>query len=255
MAIKTKGEFGAKDGINILQSAENEYTIKYTLNKSGEYKIHVKYADEDIKDSPFTMKCYVPLNPTNLSVVDPSMEVTVGSPVIFTVLPVGDMIEEGEIEIRACSRKKNVTGKVEKKPDGSYLCTIEPRVAALYKVKITLDGENITGSPFKTRVVNPSRPENVMAYGPGLNDGCVGQEGSFTIETERAGRGALSVKIEGPKGAFNINMRHHPDKHRTALCQYNPKIEGTYDIQITWDGVHIRGSPFTVTVQQSHKRI
>ena len=242
--------------INTLISkiAENEYTVNYTPTKPGKYAISVKFANQEIQNSPFSMRCYIPLNATDLAVVTPPTEAFIDSPIFFKVYAVNDFNGEGEVEIKARSQKQEISGTVEKEHDGDYLCTIEPKVAAKYQVKITLNGENITGSPFSITVRNPPRPENVIVYGSGLNDGYVQEKGNITIETEKAGSGSMVMKVHGPNGAVKINMKRHPENSRTILAQYTPKYVGEYTIHITWSKVHINGSPFTVNIQQETQK-
>ena len=106
--------------------------------------------------------------------------------------------------------------------------------------------EHVQNSPFKVKIQSPPRPDKVKAYGPGLENGSIGQEGNFTVETEHGGVGTLAVRLHGPKGAFKINMRRHPDNDRTILVRYDPTHIGKYIVEIMWSEVHIPGSPFTV---------
>ena len=112
------------------------------------------------------------------------------------------------------------------------------------------DGKHIPGSPFKVRVILPPKPENVKAHGPGLQDGKVGTDGHFKVETDNAGTGTLAVRVHGPKGAFKINMQKDPQNDRTIIVRYNPVHAGQYTVQITWSNTHIPGSPFTINIAE-----
>ena len=98
-------------------------------------------------------------------------------------------------------------------------------------------------------------PQKVKAYGPGLKDGKIGQEGNFTIETGGAGDGKLEVGISGAMGTFRTKMRCHPVNDRTVLVRYDPTDTGLYTINILWCGEHIKGSddykgsPFVVNIK------
>ena len=98
-------------------------------------------------------------------------------------------------------------------------------------------------------------PKKVRAYGPGLKDGRIGQEGNFTIETGGAGDGKLEVSISGAMGTFRTKMRCHPVNNRTMLVRYDPTDTGLYTINILWCGEHIKGSddykgsPFVVDIK------
>ena len=113
---------------------------------------------------------------------------------------------------------------------------------------------HVTGSPFKLKVGERPRPEMVQAYGPGLLNGYVGQEGNFTLETSNAGSGALAVRVQGPRKGYQINMHRHPDNDRTILVRCDPKYAGEYMVDITWSSVHVPGSPFKVTIQEQQEK-
>ena len=235
---------------HISDLGEGKYEVSYNPTKQGEYKVFVLWEDKNITDSPFTMNAFVPLQASNLKVVNPPSEAYLEAPIKIQVKPVEETDEQGVVMISAMSRQATIDGKVAKEPDGTYTCTLEPVLSGKYVVQITLNGDNIQGSPFMIGVSEPPKPQNVRAYGPGLEDGYIGQEGNFTLETADAGTGTLSVRVQGPKGAFKIDMRQHPDNERTILAHYHPKSVGTYIINVMWSGMHIRGSPFTVEMHE-----
>ena len=102
----------------------------------------------------------------------------------------------------------------------------------------------------------PMSPNPAMVKVFGLkSSGYVGQEGNFRIETAEAGDGKLEVNVRGPKGTFQINMRHHPDSDRTILARYDPKHASEYTIDITWSGSPIPHSPFVVNILEQHPLI
>ena len=250
LMVKIASDDGTEIVAHTSDLGHGEHEVTYIPTRSGDYKISIKWSNEEIPESPFNMKCYVPLHATNLKVVDPPTEAYLETPITFKVVTIEDMNEEGDIAVSAKSRQSSITGMVEKEYDGSYTCTLEPTTPGKYLVKVTLNGDNINESPFKIKVSEPPKPYNVKAYGPGLEDGYIGQEGNFTVETANAGTGTLSVRVHGPKGAFRINMRRHPDDDRIILVRYDPKYAGNYSIDITWSEEHIPGSPFKVEIHK-----
>ena len=94
----------------------------------------------------------------------------------------------------------------------------------------------------------------VTAFGPGLEEGIIGQEGNFTIKTDGCGDGKLVVTINGPRGSFKARLRHHPDQERTVLGRYDPTYIGKYTINIQWMDEHIQGSPFVVDIKPQESK-
>lgn len=231
-----------------LGSTETEVT--YVAEATGTYNLSVKWANQEISDSPFRVECYGPSDPGLWVVESPPTEVILGTPLTFVVqATAGEPSDDGTLTAVAQSASnKSTSGRVEKSDDGlSYACTFdELPESGKYLMHVRWNGSHVQKSPFKLKVVAPPSPEKVRAYGAGLLDGSIGQEGNFTVETEAGGAGTLAVRVHGPKGAFKINMRRHPDNDRTILVRYDPNHVGKYTIDITWSEVHIPGSPFEV---------
>lgn len=89
----------------------------------------------------------------------------------------------------------------------------------------------------------------IVAFGAGLEGGVIGQEGNFTIKTDGAGDGKLKIAIQGARGTFKTQLRHHPDSERTVLARYDPTNIGKYTVDIRWLDEHIEGSPFVVDIK------
>ena len=151
-----------------------------------------------------------------------------------------------------------------------------PDEPADYLVNVFFDGKNIPESPLRvvfcdpkekqgleshggsggatafgldsTLETSPSEPSNVRAYGPGLKSGFVGQEGNFIVSTGKAGKGVFGIRAKGPKGAFQLKIRQHPENGRTIIARYDPTIAGTYSFDITWSDMPIPGSPFHAVI-------
>jgi len=114
-----------------------------------------------------------------------------------------------------------------------------------YLVNVYFNGSHIPNSPFKVRVCNP---EAIWAEGPGLMDSFVGDQGDFQVFTRDAGHGTLSVRVNGPKDKFRVDMWKGAD--RTVNCRYNPEVAGKYTVNIKWEDEHIKGSPYTIQVRK-----
>ena len=251
LKVTIEGDDGTSIEPDLTKSSEDQYRCTYTPAQPGDYSITVKWGDLAIPDSPFHMKCHEPPSKsTTLKVIDPPSNIVLGKPIVFMVKNADEVEEKGEILVSGDSGAGNIDGTVFYEGFGAYRCTLEPRDYGKFTVRVTWNGENINGSPFKVKVGHPPRPDLVKAYGPGLEDGFIGQEGNFTLETGEAGSGTLAVRVHGPKGAFKINMRHHPDEERTILVRYDPKYVGEYTIDVTWSEQHIPNSPFKVNIRE-----
>ena len=230
--------------------SENQLEVAYLPPKAGTYKISVLWADSPVPESPFEVTCYNPADPSLFTIFDPISETFLGKPVEFIVTAEGASTDGTLTVIAQSSKNKNVPGTAELRDDGNFVCNVSVPDLGRYMMHVRWNGAHIKGSPFKMKVMNPPRPDRVRSYGPGLDNGFVGQEGNFTVETGDGGAGTLSVRVHGPKGAFKINMRRHPENERTILVRYDPNIAGVYTVDITWSETHIPGSPFSVNIEE-----
>lgn len=116
-----------------------------------------------------------------------------------------------------------------------------------HTIELLYDNIPVPGSPFVVNVKAACDPSRCKAYGPGLSKGFIDQKNKFCVETKGAGKGGLSVAIEGPSEA---KMTCVDNRDGSCDVDYLPTELGEYDISIRFADKHIPGSPFTVTVEE-----
>ena len=238
--------------VRVRQVNASKTEVNYVVHHSGDYSISVTWDGEPIPGSPFEVHCISPEGLVSLF-GQPNFptEVAYGKPLHFSLKP---QVEEedkggGELVVIAHSKMHGITPGTVEHRDGTYQCSIDLKHPGRYTVEVTWNGNPIAGTPFEVRVIQTPEPEKVVVQGPGLQDGYLGQQGNFTIETADAGSGTLSVNVEGPKGGFKINLSRDPENERTILADYNPQYAGQYIISIQWSNVSVPGSPFIVNIE------
>ena len=246
LSVSISGASGEKIQPTVAKVAASQFEVSYLPTTPGNYTILVQWGKNDILGSPFSVRCY---STTFALQNKPRTDVFVGDPLELTVQALDGTPEEGELTVSAVhSQGENVPGRMRKADDQKYICILDLREPGRYTVSIRWNGVLIQGTPFRLKLVSPPRPENVTAYGPGLEDGCVGQAGKFAVDTADGGTGLLAVRVHGPKEAFKIKTSRHPEHDRTLMVQYDPTNAGQYRIDILWSGEHIPGSPFVVNM-------
>ncbi len=92
------------------------------------------------------------------------------------------------------------------------------------------------------------------AYGPGLVEAVAGEPADFVVDTPTQD-GKLEIKVEGPAGASNVpvqvNKKQGPGGAATYDVSYNPTTPGLYKVHVTYNGIHIPGSIFTVRILEA----
>ena len=84
---------------------------------------------------------------------------------------------------------------------------------------------------------------DVHATGKGLSEACVQEWACFEVDYSKAAPGKLDVSIVGPEKK-NPEMNIEQQGVGKAMVKYLPSVEGTYTVNVVFDGKSIRGSPF-----------
>ncbi|XP_066031078.1 filamin-A-like isoform X1 [Chamaea fasciata] len=129
-----------------------------------------------------------------------------------------------------------------------------PKVTGVHKVTVLFAGQHIAKSPFEVQVGRAAGDAGrVTASGPGLEPlGNVANKSThFDICTAGAGPGEVGVSIVDPSGRRGTPEAVLEDRGAGSFrCSYKPQSEGPHLVHVTFGGVPIPRSPFSVTVGQ-----
>ncbi|XP_063687121.1 filamin-B-like isoform X2 [Bolinopsis microptera] len=236
--------------VEIEEYAEGKFRGTYIAKESGDHDLFVYWCNEPVPGSPFLVHVEESLPPS-------AMIKTTGGRMlqIDTVHRAGESIEldvdtqeagDGQLAAVAIGPKGDaVPVEIIANRNRTFTLKLLTSRGGRYLVNVYFNGSHIPNSPFKVRVCNP---EAIWAEGPGLMDSFVGDQGDFQVFTRDAGHGTLSVRVNGPKDKFRVDMWKGAE--RTVNCRYNPEVAGKYTINIKWEDEHIKGSPFTIQVRK-----
>ena len=239
--------YGEDVKVRISAASENLYEVTYNPQILGIYKVSVQWDDKHIPGSPFEVPC---VDATRYSVVDPPKETPLGTPIVVGVKVADDKAPAHEnLEVLSYLKDGDtIKSEISETSHGNYACTILLPELRKYQIHVCCNGLDICGSPFTTRVMPAAVPENVRAYGEGLEDGVIGEERLFTVQVSDAGYGYLGFRIQGPKKGFNITSVDGPDEEGLISARYTPIQAGDYTISLLWSDVQIPGSPFQLSI-------
>ncbi|XP_078597418.1 filamin-A-like isoform X26 [Branchiostoma floridae x Branchiostoma japonicum] len=240
----------SKADINCRDNEDGTCTVTYRPTEPGNYIINIKFADQHVPGSPFTVKvtgegagkhtekitrkrqaasvatvgstCDLNLKIPETSPFDLSAQVT---------SPSGRTEDAEIVELENCT----------------YSVRFVPAEMGIHTVSVRYKGQHVPGSPFQFTVgpLTEGGAGKVQAGGPGLERGEVGQLSEFTIWTREAGAGGLAIAVEGPAKA-EINFEDRKDG--SCGVSYMPTDPGEYQVSIKFNDDHIPGSPFSVDV-------
>uniref|UniRef100_A0A673NFR8 Calponin-homology (CH) domain-containing protein n=1 Tax=Sinocyclocheilus rhinocerous TaxID=307959 RepID=A0A673NFR8_9TELE len=130
--------------------------------------------------------------------------------------------------------------------DGTYNVEYTPFENGVHSVEVLYDETPVQKSPFQVGVGEGCDPSRVQAKGPGLEEALTDKPNKFSIVTRGAGIGGLGITVEGPSES---KMSCKDNKDGSCNVEYTPYVPGLYDVNITYGGQHIPGSPFKVPVK------
>ena len=243
--------------LKVSKARKDHFILSFKPKKSGFYDTHVKLKGENVAGSPYRVRYADPPDASKVTVsIVPSDIAYVHTPIKFTInvkqAGIGNLVIKANVRKLPKGKRSSPEFKLVDNEDGTFSAQFVPMYDLVHNFDVLFAGVPVPGSPFAVQVIEKplDTPKcNVRAYGSGLEDGYVGQEGNFIIETDKAGTGSLNVRVHGPKGSFKIDMHHHPKNDRKIFVRYDPKYAGKYMIEVTWSDVHITGSPFTVNIR------
>ncbi|KAI0989560.1 hypothetical protein GJ496_002857 [Pomphorhynchus laevis] len=241
--------------VKIHQIEKNIFKCHFRPLMTGIHNMFIMWLGHSISQSPIAFKVY-DSNSANFrykaSIIDydKSHEGIVNKPISFYVEIIS--AKPGQL-VTKCTDPNGVPlmTNIIKKSDNLCSVKIIPTSEGIHDFEALFDGSQIDGSPLKFQVKNKALldPSKIKVTGPGIQDGFLENfDSSFECDTKEAGRGHLTVRIRGPKGAFRVNMQKCEENPRIIYCSYNPVEAGVYVISIQWADQEIPGSPYTVQI-------
>ncbi|NXG12310.1 FLNC protein, partial [Sakesphorus luctuosus] len=253
LTIEIRSEAGTKAEVLVQNNRDGTYAITYTPACAGAYIITINYGGLPVPNCPVRVTVDPAVDTSSVKVYGKGVEPRgvlreVGTE--FTV-DARALAPTGGPHVRA--RVLNPSGTpidtfVTDLGDGTYRVEYTPFEEGLHRVEVTYDDVAVPKSPFRVGVAEGCDPTRVRAHGPGLEGGLVGTANCFTVETRGAGTGGLGLAIEGPSEA---KMSCKDNKDGSCAVEYVPFTPGDYDVNITFGGHPIPGSPFRVRVRDA----
>ncbi|XP_065902500.1 filamin-B-like [Dysidea avara] len=239
-----------KAEVQIEDKGNGVYSVTYTAEELGFYVAKVKHYGQRIVGSPFKIDVVQEVDVSKCKVSGIKME----GASYYTDSPHELYIDTSE----GGSGVLNVTVldptnqplyvNIKKVNEGKYTITFIAEREGVHTVNVLWSEMHVPGSPFKIHVKRlvPVNAQMVKAYGPGLRNGNLQEWAEFTVETNQAGDGILSVTALCSKRSFAVIKE--PKGSDAYMVRYNPTIAGVVYIIIKWSGVNIPGSPFKVDI-------
>ena len=205
-------------------------TLTFTPTTAGEYKLDVKFSDEEVPGSEFCMP-----------VIDPSRAIAYGSGVTGSGARVGapaevvvDTRNAGPVEATAelttpSGHKESVALAAGREP-GVFVGEYQPTEPGVYSLEVQCADEAIPKSPFSVAICDP---DAVRLEGPGLYAAVQNSGNVVDVFTEGAGPGEIECAFTRPDGspmAVESEVVKVDDTH--YQLHYSPLEAGVMQAQV-----------------------
>uniref|UniRef100_A0A0N5AN33 Filamin-A n=1 Tax=Syphacia muris TaxID=451379 RepID=A0A0N5AN33_9BILA len=242
--------------IRLGHLGNNVYKATYTPLISGTYELQVLWDGEHVNGSPFRVFVDQNVSVAELIHVDTStLKIGIINEDIKTLIDTR-RAGPGQLSAQCMGPNKLAYCELYDHRDGTYTLSIKPSEIGKHNLVIKYSNEHVPGSPFTINVSHPPDASKVRVFGPGIEHGILSTfKSNFVVETKGAGAGQLTVRVRGPKGAFNVEMLREKKQERTIHCKYEPKEPGDYQVEVKWHGEHVPGSPFLVMIVDTEQEL
>ncbi|KAJ8387375.1 hypothetical protein AAFF_G00157520 [Aldrovandia affinis] len=252
LTIEIISESGAKAEVRVQNNSDGTYSITYIPSFHSVYTITIKYGGHAVPKFPARVQVDPAIDTSGIKVYGPGVEPRGVLREVTThfFVDARSLTKTGGSHVKA--RTVNPSGSntdafISDKGDGTYRVEYTTYEDGMHLIEVSYDEVAVAKSPFRVMVTEGCDPTRVRAYGPGLEEGLVNKTNRFTVETRGAGTGGLGLAIEGPSEA---KMSCKDNKDGSCSVEYIPFTPGDYDVNITFGGLPIPGSPFRVPVRE-----
>ncbi|XP_030274937.1 filamin-B-like isoform X1 [Sparus aurata] len=242
---------GAKAKTEVVDNKDGTYTVTYVPLTSGMYTLQLKYGGKAVPGFPAKVMVDPAVDTSKIKVFGPGVE----GKAVFREATTDFTVDASPLNRRGGDHVKaevrNPSGAltdclVKDNADGTYNVEYTPFENGVHNVQVLYDNTPVPKSPFRVSVAEGCDPSRVVATGPGLQQALTEKPNNFNIITRGAGIGGLGITVEGPSES---KMSCKDNKDGSCSVEYVPFTPGLYDVNITYGGEHIPGSPFKVPVQ------
>ncbi|KAJ7329309.1 hypothetical protein JRQ81_015483 [Phrynocephalus forsythii] len=249
LTIEIISDSGVKAEVLIQNNSDGTYSITYIPSFPGTYTITIKYGGHPVPKFPARVNVDPAVDTSNVKVFGPGVEPRGVLREVTTEFTVDarSLTKTGgsHVKVRVINPSGAKTDTyITDNGDGTYRVQYTPFEDGVHLVEVTYDDVPVPKSPFRVGVTegcDPSRApfatcletsQDFCLSGPGMKVG--------------AGTGGLGLAIEGPSEA---KMSCKDNKDGSCSVEYIPFTPGDYDVNITFGGRPIPGSPFRVPVK------
>ena len=171
--------------VDVIDNNNGCYSVRYVPPVPGAYLVAILLNDKNIAGSPFNVNVLLGSDASKCraygSALAQNAVLFSGNPIDFSV----DTKDGGNGKLRVevqGPQEYEAAGFVTDEGSGQYLVKCNTVNPGWYLVSVFWSEQHIPGSPFKLKVFPAPNAAMVKAYGPGLQNGVLGDKGEIYVQ-------------------------------------------------------------------------
>ncbi|XP_014480119.1 PREDICTED: filamin-A isoform X3 [Dinoponera quadriceps] len=253
--VRLKTDKGQVQKPQIKSRGDGTYEVTYQPPPAcSNVLVGVTYGGDDINGSPYKLKV--------LPTVEPSKVLLSGagvSPVCTASFPTDFVVDTsqagyGDLEVQVLGPDQ-VPRRVEVQDlgDGKYKATYLPDDCGRYKVNVKYGGKEVPGSPVNVQSVSTGKADQCKIKEGIQHTLAQGEEYCITVDTENAGRGAVTCRIRSTSGSEVVDIDIEDNGDGTVNIYYTVADAGDYTLSIKFGGQPVPDGFYTFTASEEYR--
>ncbi|KAI6645642.1 Filamin-B-like [Oopsacas minuta] len=229
----------------------------FTPWESGEHELEVLLGDIQLENSPFYLEV-IASDSMNTHAYGTGLQRAVSGTLseFYIRSKHSDVLESGRLGVKVHSIHGEVQHWLVERGEGDYKVEYTPKRPGAYLVEVSMDGDHISGSPFKVSCHQNMGQEDTdcLLSGPALNPDMkftLGQPVDFTVDATSSPASQLSVSAVCEVNQLTARVIMH--QYRQGFYQVNidPPEVGVYSVSVRYGDKQSADSPFFVEIVPS----
>ena len=237
------GPDGTQIPLSVTEDDEDIYTVAHQPDKAGRHRLVLKYAGNELSDSPVTVSLF---DSSLVSVTGPGLAGgRIGDELVIEL----DTSKAGEGGLAlSLAGPKQVKMDCDDHKDGTATLKFTPEEPGEYNLGVKFGDEDVPGSVFSIPAIDPTK---VKISGSGVTgEGAhVGGPADVIVDTRNSGPAPISVKVADPSGEERVvELAELEDQPGVFAGNYTPTEPGDYKVEAKFADEPIDGSPFLLSI-------
>ncbi|XP_014206619.1 filamin-A [Copidosoma floridanum] len=254
--VKVKTDRGTIGKPEIKSIGNNLWGVSYMPSQAGStVQVDVNYGGKPIQKSPFRIK-------VEAGGADADKVVLSGpgvQPVTTASFPADFVVDtskagHGDLDVQVLGPDQTPRKvDIRKIADGKHKVTYLPDDCGRYKVSVKYDGKEVPNSPVNVQSVSTGKADAVKIKEGVQRTLAQGEEYCITVDTEDAGRGAVTCRIRSTSGSEDVDVDVEENTDGTVDIYYKVADEGDYTLNLKFGGQPVPNGLYTFTASEEYR--